>query len=970
MSAKHGVRSALRAVPALLAGGLLTACASVQVDVDVYKGPFAHEQEIQVKQYASLAASAKPVLKDLHQRVWTKNLKKEKARRQAIAPPIPPPSPDPVVSGVPIPVQNAFQTSNYAPAAVVYTESTRKSRCYDLELEFDEKFLCEVLDLYEEEELSAEDQSRKPSRNHQSGDEAGLKHGLDRLTQNVTTAFRIANNREKQDMAIAQLNEALIFFAQKVLFTVNNQQLFDDLDEAEQDTVNTQTAVLQSLGNTILVHANDLERRKVHTRLHKDSTGAERKAVASAFRPAPSAAFDAILKQLQNHPIPALGAVEVPDSPPTTPSQDPDLDAKKKAVDTLRSEADLFRASLPSLIAAHRTIVGETGAPSSNQVVTEVERLSAEQDRGAIAKLYPATALTDGDRVSNGALQPLLDWLERESGKGVVASPARPQRLANVATYLRDESARLVGAGIAEVENRDDVLKLVVANIRQRAALAIQNMNEQTRLIKTQEALVKTASGKAAKSATAAAAKSAHLKADAKLQSERQAIIAVVESVRREVVEQGEGAREKSGVRSLLKVKLAALSPAATGKPSGTDIALARAAVDSLPPDPLAPCEATPDDKGCMADTSLKVIDNLIASLRAQRIRALAAGDTKTAGHLMSAIEAAYSQRTSMIYLRPASDYLRSVYSSSAFQDGTDKQYRNMLTDTIKNYMNPFEQDKKDVKVELEKLYWQNVNKVTVNGGGQTNYVLAKDDVGNWYVKAYSSDPEMIIKSATSLAMFSAGKGMNVNLLRRMDLQRQLDDNKNLSARQRSELRAELAESNRQDGAPLLKVRDRYATRYANDTAQHVGALHDTLAAMPEKVKSAATAAVGDLAGCDTGKLTEGLQALATAHLEPARTRLAKLAPLDPAKPATDQTTESEKAIQASLTAIHLYAGQVHRAVGEAQAGDCGTRQRDAADSARKYARAQLVAMASERKLSIERYEDALASIADIAGEK
>jgi hypothetical protein len=44
-----------------------------------------------------------------------------------------------------------------------------------------------------------------------------------------------------------------------------------------------------------------------------------------------------------------------------------------------------------------------------------------------------------------------------------------------------------------------------------------------------------------------------------------------------------------------------------------------------------------------------------------------------------------------------------------------------------------------------------------VAGGGNTNYVIAKDDIGNWYVKNYSADPKDVIHSAQGLALFAVG---------------------------------------------------------------------------------------------------------------------------------------------------------------------------------------------------------------------
>jgi hypothetical protein len=296
-----------------------------------------------------------------------------------------------------------------------------------------------------------------------------------------------------------------------------------------------------------------------------------------------------------------------------------------------------------------------------------------------------------------------------------------------------------------------------------------------------------------------------------------------------------------------------------------------------------------------------------------------------------------------------------------------------MLTDWFKENLNPFERETASVQQELEKIYWQSVNKVTVSGGGKTNYVIAKDDVGNWYVKAYSSDPESVIKSATSLAMFSAGKGMNVNLLRRMELQRQLDDDRSLSSSRRSEIRKELAENNGQANIPLLKVRDRYATRYAGDTAQQLVGMHEGLTSLPAKVRSAALEKSDASDACKLDAFTDGLAALDKAYLEPARDKAAKAIPVeasaDAGKPGSTQVRDAERAIQAGLTGMHLYASAVYRGLSESTAENCTAHQRTAAARARGVIRAQLLGAASERKLSIERYEDALSSIADIATE-
>ena len=137
------------------------------------------------------------------------------------------------------------------------------------------------------------------------------------------------------------------------------------------------------------------------------------------------------------------------------------------------------------------------------------------------------------------------------------------------------------------------------------------------------------------------------------------------------------------------------------------------------------------------------------------------------ARHLSEALKAAYAQRASMAFLRPASAYLRSVQAATSLQDNS-LGWRNMLTGTFGRILGDDDSDKEDRKTidEIDKQFWQNVNRVQVAGSGTTNYVLAKDDVGNWYVKGYASDTTDITNSMFKLAKFNIGAQLGNNLLR------------------------------------------------------------------------------------------------------------------------------------------------------------------------------------------------------------
>jgi hypothetical protein len=171
---------------------------------------------------------------------------------------------------------------------------------------------------------------------------------------------------------------------------------------------------------------------------------------------------------------------------------------------------------------------------------------------------------------------------------------------------------------------------------------------------------------------------------------------------------------------------------------------------------------------------STDVLDSVIASLRYQQIEASAEGDTPRKQALADALKAAYDYRASMIYIRPASAYLRSAYPASVFQQDNGVAWHNMLSDEAERG-SPFasewmangtapwirHSDETAARInaaeENDKQAWQNINTVKVSGAALTNYVVTQDDIGNWYVKAYSANPKTVTDAATQLALYNFG---------------------------------------------------------------------------------------------------------------------------------------------------------------------------------------------------------------------
>jgi hypothetical protein len=176
--------------------------------------------------------------------------------------------------------------------------------------------------------------------------------------------------------------------------------------------------------------------------------------------------------------------------------------------------------------------------------------------------------------------------------------------------------------------------------------------------------------------------------------------------------------------------------------------------------------------------TMTDVRDALLSMLKYEHVQVVKAygADSDAAGRLAEAIKAASFHKSSGVYIRPSSAYLRMSYPATSLQRDAPLDNENLLLAGVADLVRdswealPYT-DISDARrrsrtlQQIDKQFWQNINRVRVSGAGDTNYVIAKDDVGNWYVKNYSADPKDIINSAQSLAMFSLSPGLGADLL-------------------------------------------------------------------------------------------------------------------------------------------------------------------------------------------------------------
>ncbi len=174
-----------------------------------------------------------------------------------------------------------------------------------------------------------------------------------------------------------------------------------------------------------------------------------------------------------------------------------------------------------------------------------------------------------------------------------------------------------------------------------------------------------------------------------------------------------------------------------------------------------------------------EVLDLLIATLRERQIDLLASPNTNGANtNLVAqydrAIELIQTYRSGMVYLRPPSAYLRSSYPASSLQRNNTMVWENMLERQAMRSL-PFMQqigrvpiigkwynvedlgpDAKAIR-EVDKQFWQNINRIRVAASGESSYAIVKDGIGNWYVKSYVGDPSPIIEGAASVMTYASG---------------------------------------------------------------------------------------------------------------------------------------------------------------------------------------------------------------------
>lgn len=164
-----------------------------------------------------------------------------------------------------------------------------------------------------------------------------------------------------------------------------------------------------------------------------------------------------------------------------------------------------------------------------------------------------------------------------------------------------------------------------------------------------------------------------------------------------------------------------------------------------------------------------EVLDLLISALHHQYIESVLAGDDDTprSRRLAKARKLAIARRAELVRIRPAGAYLRTSYPSAALQDDPGLAWSNRLEQSglrslpllgsLWRFLVPDPFPEAEIQAGIDKQFWQNINRVRLTGTGNANYVVAKDDIGNWYVKSYENNMDKVLSSAQSLGALAIG---------------------------------------------------------------------------------------------------------------------------------------------------------------------------------------------------------------------
>ena len=148
------------------------------------------------------------------------------------------------------------------------------------------------------------------------------------------------------------------------------------------------------------------------------------------------------------------------------------------------------------------------------------------------------------------------------------------------------------------------------------------------------------------------------------------------------------------------------------------------------------------------------VWDSILSHLAIERVMADRNGASQQElDNINRALESARYFRSENSFIRATSDAIRMTLRPTDLLDEEDvSNHRNILNEF---FIGDRTSSNSRVLQKFDNQNWHNVNRVAVKGGGDVNYVVVKDDIGNWYIKQYSEDKKEIMEGIKGIALFN-----------------------------------------------------------------------------------------------------------------------------------------------------------------------------------------------------------------------
>lgn len=834
---------------------LLGACSALHVDVDVYKGPLANVEDTQLRQYATLAIAAKPIIAQLRNEYIEKAVPTEGDKAQVLLYLCKQQADKVALKNLQLNTNKQtkceqkqcdlspcdqktdfvnLSTSVNGTSAKIYSTE----EYIPIEFQMDEaRFLNSVLALYKNVQdlgggcaatCTASGENLSSVLNVVARDEKGLEA----LTQEFIEAENIQDKAQRK-MAVNQtsrrLGNALIVFAEKILFFVNNRDLastgrrdfrgvipeffIDGLGGLfggeENQSVARKLAVLQSLGNTIIVHADDLRRRDDHQDRLRENKGMELSAAKQSIALSSSQAFTNLLNEAKTR---LVNASENKAKIEDIANANVDVKKLEKEVEAAKtSMKNTIQSSIPAL-ATYRTLYDSFSLGSS----------PVEDDKVSENRTVLNSILTKAD--NTGTFVELLKQLcekiiELQSPTMISLKPfpEEDRRLRLVKAFLgksQVKNLKILGASNKAMSDAFKEKLLIELKEAQKRVAAEQKIIDEIepKIGALKLRLAKSVADKEPKSTLTLAT----------LEGVRSAVLSIAAELK---------ISDMSGIRGLM---LQELSKKLEKTPADTTLKDAIAELKQIQSHTLL------SENGLNGEikTQVDVLDEVIAQLRYMQIQAKASGaPVGQQESIANSLALAYEHRGGFAFLRSTSTYLRNAYANTAFQDARSNQ-SNLIKPKF-GFGSEYNRAERETKLEIDKQYWQNINSIKLSGSGASNYALVKDDIGNWYVKAYESDSEVLFKSAQSLALFNMGGKINVNLLQQLNTQKELDkatgDERDVIRDRLDKMKA----GNAANTEGISNVTAKFREKYQESSIEQLRALHAALTNLPSSIKTA-----------------------------------------------------------------------------------------------------------------------------------